>query len=70
MKKWLYWAAGGLALMAFWILGGPARAATKAAQQRDDLLLLGSGRAKAQAHKAGIIVLDNPFNNYLCAGVI
>jgi len=54
MKKWLYWAAGGLALLAFWILGGPARAAVKAGQQRDDLILDGSGKAKHKAHMAGI----------------
>jgi hypothetical protein len=54
VRKWLYWAAGGLALLAFWILGGPARAAGKANGQRDDLLLVGSGKAKAKAHKAGI----------------
>ena len=54
MKKCLYWAAGALALMAFWILGGPQRAATKAGKQRDDLILEGSGKAKAKAHKAGI----------------
>lgn len=54
MKKYLYAAAGGLALLAFWILGGPSRAATKAGKQRDDLILEGSGRAKAKAHKAGI----------------
>lgn len=54
MKKYLYWAAGALALLAFHILGGPARAAAKAGQQRDDLILEGSGRAKAKARKAGI----------------
>lgn len=54
MKKWLYAAAGGLALLAFWILGGPSRAATKAGEQRDALILDGSGKAKAAAHKAGI----------------
>ena len=54
MKKWLYAAAGLLALFAFHILGGPARAAAKAGKQRDDLILEGSGRAKAKAHKAGI----------------
>ncbi len=54
MKKWLYAAAGGLALLAFWILSGPSRAATKAGQQRDSLILEGSGRSKAKAHLAGI----------------
>ena len=54
MKKWLYWAAGGLAVLAFYILGGPARGQAKAEKQRDDLIMDGSGRAKAKAHKAGI----------------
>ncbi len=54
MKSWLYWLAGALALLAFHILGGPERAAIKAGKQRDDLILDGSGRAKAKAHKAGI----------------
>lgn len=67
MKKFLYWAAGGLALLAFWILGGPGRAATKAGKQRDDLLLAGSGRAKAKAHKAGIKA-DKHQRNAVAAG--
>ncbi len=54
MKKWLYAAAGGLALLAFYILGGPARGEKKAKGQRDALILEGSGRAKAKAHQAGI----------------
>jgi len=54
MKKWLYWAAGGLALLAFYILGGPERKVKKLTKQRDDLLLAGSGEAKAKAHQAGI----------------
>ncbi len=54
MKKWLYWAAGGLALLAFRILGGPERKVKKLTKQRDDLLLAGSGRAKAKAHQKGI----------------
>lgn len=54
MKKWLYAAAAGLAVLAFWILGGPARGEAKAKGQRDALILDGSGRAKAKAHKAGI----------------
>ena len=54
MKKWLYWAAGGLALLAFWILGGPERKVKKLTKQRDDLVLEGSGRAKARAHQKGI----------------
>lgn len=54
MKKWLYAAAGFLALFAFYILGGPARAQAKAAGQRDELILEGSGKAKHKAHLAGI----------------
>ena len=54
MKKWLYWAAGGLALLAFWILAGPERKVKRVTKERDDLLLAGSGRAKAKAHQKGI----------------
>ena len=67
MKKWLYWAAGALALVAFWVLGGPQRAAVKAGKQRDDLILEGSGRAKAKAHKAGIKA-DKHQRNAVVAG--
>ena len=54
MKRWLYLAAGLLAVFAFRILGGPARAEVKAKLQRDDLLLVGSSKAKAKARKRGI----------------
>jgi len=54
VRKWLYAAAGVLAMVAFWILGGPARAASKAGQQRDELILDGSGKAKHKAHLASI----------------
>jgi len=54
MKKWLYWAAGGLAILAFYILGGPGRKVKKLKIQRDDLVLEGSGRAKARAHQKGV----------------
>ncbi len=54
MKKWLYWAAGGLAILAFYILGGPERKVKKLTEQKDALLLDGSGRAKAKAHQLGI----------------
>jgi len=67
MKKWLYAAAGLLALFAFYILGGPSRAAVKAGKQRDDLILEGSGRAKAKAHKAGIKA-DKHQRNAVVAG--
>ena len=54
MKKWLYAAAGGLALLAFWILGGPERKVKRLTKQRDDLILDGSGRAKARAFQKNI----------------
>ena len=54
MKKWLYVAAGWLALFAFYILGGPERKVKKLKGQRDELILDGSGRAKAKARQLGI----------------
>ena len=54
MKKCLYAAAGFLVLIGLGILGRPGRAAEKAGQQRDDLLLDGSGKAEHKAHLAGI----------------
>lgn len=54
MKKWWYAAAGGLALLAFHILGGPDRKEKKLKGQRRELLLVGSGRARARARKKGI----------------
>lgn len=54
MKKWLYAAAGLLAVLAFYILGGPERKVKKLTKQRDALILEGSGRAKAKAHQASI----------------
>lgn len=54
MKKWLYAAAGGLALLAFWILGGPERKVKKLTTQKDALLLDGSGRSRHKAHLLGI----------------
>jgi len=54
VKKWLYAAAGLLALFAFWILGGPERKEKKLRGQRNDLILEGSDRSKASAHKKGI----------------
>jgi len=54
VKKWLYWAAGGLAILAFYILGGPERKVKKLTAQKDALIKDGSGRAKAKAHKKGI----------------
>ncbi len=54
MKKILWGIAAFLIAVGFGILGRDERKAKKAGQQRDDLLLDGSGRAKAKAHKAGI----------------
>jgi len=54
VKKWLYAAAAILIAIGFSILGRDARAAKKAGDQRDQLLLEGSGRAKRKAHLAGI----------------
>ena len=54
MKKWLYIAAGGLALFAFYILGGPERKVKKLTAQRDELILDGSDRSKAKADQLGI----------------
>lgn len=54
MKKWLYWAAGALALFAFYILGGPERKVKKLKARSKELILEGSGRAKAKAHQLGI----------------
>ncbi len=54
MKKWLYAAAGLLVLAGLTILGRPGRAEAKAKKQRDDLLLVGSGRAKHKARLKSI----------------
>ncbi len=54
MRSWLYWAAGILVLIGLGILNRPAKAQAKAEAQRDDLILDGSGKARAKAHMAGI----------------
>lgn len=54
MKKWWYAALGGIALLAFHLLGAPERKEKKLIKQRDDLILDGSQRAKAEADKKGI----------------
>jgi len=54
MKKWWYAAGGLLLLMALRILGAPGAKEKKLVKQRDDLILEGSGRAKAKAHQKGI----------------
>jgi hypothetical protein len=69
MKKWLYAAAGLLVLVGLGILGAPSRAETKAKGQRDDLILEGSGRAKAKAHKKGIVADKHQRNAVVAAEV-
>jgi len=54
MKKWYYAALGLIALLAFHLLGASERKEKKLKGQRDDLILEGSGRAKAKAHQKGI----------------
>ena len=54
MKKWWYAALGGLALLAFHLLGAPERKENKLIKQRDDLILVGSSRSKALAIQKGI----------------
>jgi hypothetical protein len=67
VKKWLYAAAGFLVLVGLAILNGPAKAQAKAEKQRDDLILDGSGKAKAKAHQAGIVA-DKHQRNGVLAG--
>lgn len=54
MKKWLWAAAAFLIAVGFAILGRDEKAAAKAGAQRDALIKEGSGRAKRNAHLAGI----------------
>jgi len=54
MKKWLWAAAAFLIAIGFSILGRDERKARRAENQRDGLLLIGSGNAKHKAHLAGI----------------
>ena len=54
MKRWLWAIAAFLIAVGFAMLGRDEKAAAKAGAQRDALILDGSGRAKAKAHKAGI----------------
>ena len=51
-KRW-YWFAGLLALIAFSMLGGPARKIEKLKGQRDALIKQGGDKEKAQAIQAG-----------------
>ena len=54
MKNWYYIALGAIALLAFNLLGSSERKVKKLKGQRDELILEGSGRAKAKAHQLGI----------------
>ncbi len=69
MKKWWYAALGGLALLAFHLLGAPERKEKKLRGQRDDLILEGSGRSKAKAYKKGITA-DKHQRNAAVAGKV
>jgi len=50
-KRWLYAAAGGLAILAFWWLDGPERRGKKVRHQRDNLLLDKTRVAQEKAKK-------------------
>ena len=69
MKKWWYAALGGIALLAFYLLGGAERKEKKLKGQRDDLILEGSGRAKAKARQKGIQA-DKHQKNAVVAGEV
>ena len=69
MKAWWYWLLGAIALLALSSLGAPGRKEKKLKGQRDDLILEGSGRAKAEAHKKGIQA-DKHQRNAVVAGEV
>ena len=69
MKKWYYAALGLIALLAFHLLGASERKEKKLKGQRDDLILEGSGRAKAKAHQKGIQA-DKHQKNAVVAGEV
>ena len=54
MKKWNYVVLGAIALLAFNVLGSSERRGKKIKEQRRDLILDGSGKAKARARASGI----------------
>ena len=69
MKKWYYTALGLLALLAFRLLGSSERKEKKLRGQRDDLILEGSGKAKAKARDKGIQADKHQQNAVLAAEV-
>ena len=69
MKKWYYTALGLLALLAFRLLGSSERKEKKLRGQRDDLILEGSGKAKAKARDKGIQADKHQKNAVLAAEV-
>jgi len=69
MKKWYYAALGFVALAAFHLLGASERKEKKLKGQRDNLILEGSGKSKAQAHKKGIQA-DKHQKNAVVAGEV
>lgn len=54
MKKWWYAALAFVAVVAFKLLGASGRKGKRLTVERDELILEGSGQAKAKAHQVGI----------------
>ena len=69
MKKWYYTALGLLALLAFRLLGSSERKEKKLKGQRDELILEGSGKAKAKARDKGIQADKHQKNAVVAAAV-
>ncbi len=69
MKKWWYGVLGGVALLAFHLLGASERKEKKLKGQRDDLIIEGSGRAKAKARQKGITADKHQKNAVVAAEV-
>jgi len=69
MKKWWYAVLGAIALLAFHLLGASERKEKKLRGQRNGLILEGSGRSKAEAHKKGIQA-DKHQKNAVVAGEV
>ena len=56
-------------MLAFYLLGGAERKEKKLKGQRDDLILEGSGKAKAKAHQKGIQADKHQRNAVIAAEV-